>query len=55
MAVIVMSFSFNRLGGGPDDAKDVMTHKFFALINWQDVIEKKVRGLKQKYVMWYLT
>lgn len=31
-----------RLGGGPDDAKDVMSHKFFTSINWQDVIEKKV-------------
>lgn len=33
----------SRLGGGPDDAKDVMSHKFFISINWQDVIEKKVR------------
>lgn len=32
-----------RLGGGPDDAKDVMNHKFFTSINWQDVIDKKVR------------
>lgn len=31
-----------RLGGGPDDAKEVMTHKFFISINWQDVIDKKV-------------
>uniref|UniRef100_A0A8P4GGH7 non-specific serine/threonine protein kinase n=1 Tax=Dicentrarchus labrax TaxID=13489 RepID=A0A8P4GGH7_DICLA len=31
-----------RLGGGPDDAKDVMSHKFFTSINWQDVIEKKL-------------
>uniref|UniRef100_A0A8C6PGG7 non-specific serine/threonine protein kinase n=1 Tax=Nothobranchius furzeri TaxID=105023 RepID=A0A8C6PGG7_NOTFU len=31
-----------RLGGGPDDAKEVMTHKFFTPINWQDVIEKKL-------------
>uniref|UniRef100_A0A667ZRN2 non-specific serine/threonine protein kinase n=1 Tax=Myripristis murdjan TaxID=586833 RepID=A0A667ZRN2_9TELE len=31
-----------RLGGGPDDAKEVMTHKFFTSINWQDVIEKKL-------------
>uniref|UniRef100_A0A7N6B7X6 non-specific serine/threonine protein kinase n=1 Tax=Anabas testudineus TaxID=64144 RepID=A0A7N6B7X6_ANATE len=27
---------------GPDDAKEVMTHKFFTSINWQDVIEKKL-------------
>ncbi|KAM9358804.1 RAC-beta serine/threonine-protein kinase isoform 2-T2 [Symphorus nematophorus] len=31
-----------RLGGGPDDAKDVMSHKFFTSINWHDVIEKKL-------------
>uniref|UniRef100_A0A671VZD9 non-specific serine/threonine protein kinase n=1 Tax=Sparus aurata TaxID=8175 RepID=A0A671VZD9_SPAAU len=31
-----------RLGGGPDDAKDVMNHKFFTSINWQDVIDKKL-------------
>ncbi|MGH0117872.1 UNVERIFIED_CONTAM: hypothetical protein FKN15_003903 [Acipenser sinensis] len=30
------------LGGGPDDAKDVMTHKFFTAINWQDVLQKKL-------------
>lgn len=32
----------DRLGGGPDDAKEVMTHKFFTNINWQDVVQKKV-------------
>lgn len=32
-----------RLGGGPDDAKEVMSHKFFITINWQDVVQKKVR------------
>lgn len=31
-----------RLGGGPDDAKEIMQHKFFASIEWQDVYEKKV-------------
>nr|XP_061796895.1 RAC-beta serine/threonine-protein kinase isoform X3 [Nerophis lumbriciformis] len=31
-----------RLGGGPDDAKEVMTHKFFTSMNWQDVLEKKL-------------
>uniref|UniRef100_A0A4W6CT27 non-specific serine/threonine protein kinase n=1 Tax=Lates calcarifer TaxID=8187 RepID=A0A4W6CT27_LATCA len=31
-----------RLGGGPDDAKEVMSHKFFTSINWQDVTEKKL-------------
>lgn len=33
-----------RLGGGTDDAKEVMTHRFFSSINWQDVLQKKVRA-----------
>lgn len=33
-----------RLGGGPDDAKDVMSHRFFTSVNWQDVIDKKVQS-----------
>lgn len=40
-------FAPNRLGGGPDDAKEIMQHKFFAGIVWQDVYEKKV--LKQLF------
>lgn len=35
-------FASYRLGGGPDDAKEIMQHKFFAGIVWQDVYEKKV-------------
>ncbi|XP_014816895.1 PREDICTED: RAC-beta serine/threonine-protein kinase-like, partial [Calidris pugnax] len=31
-----------RLGGGPNDAKEVMEHRFFAPINWQDVVQKKL-------------
>ncbi|XP_063061602.1 RAC-beta serine/threonine-protein kinase [Engraulis encrasicolus] len=31
-----------RLGGSPEDAKEVMTHKFFVTINWQDVLQKKL-------------
>nr|XP_023680504.1 RAC-beta serine/threonine-protein kinase isoform X1 [Paramormyrops kingsleyae] len=31
-----------RLGGGTDDAKEVMTHRFFSSINWQDVLQKKL-------------
>lgn len=31
-----------RLGGGPNDAKEVMEHRFFTPINWQDVVQKKV-------------
>lgn len=43
MMVFLSFFFFYRLGGGPDDAKEVMSHKFFTSINWQDVTEKKVR------------
>lgn len=31
-----------RLGGGSEDAKEIMQHRFFANIVWQDVYEKKV-------------
>uniref|UniRef100_A0A4W6D9J6 non-specific serine/threonine protein kinase n=1 Tax=Lates calcarifer TaxID=8187 RepID=A0A4W6D9J6_LATCA len=34
-----------RLGGGPNDAKEVMSHKFFITINWQDVVQKKLTPL----------
>ena len=38
-----MAFTVFRLGGGCEDAKEVMTHEFFLSINWQDVVERKVR------------
>lgn len=31
-----------RLGGGPDDAKDIMIHPFFSSINWTDLVAKKI-------------
>uniref|UniRef100_A0AAR2IKG7 non-specific serine/threonine protein kinase n=1 Tax=Pygocentrus nattereri TaxID=42514 RepID=A0AAR2IKG7_PYGNA len=31
-----------RLGGGPEDAKEIMQHKFFSGIEWKDVYEKKL-------------
>ncbi|KAI5932179.1 RAC-beta serine/threonine-protein kinase [Manis javanica] len=31
-----------RLGGGPGDAREVMEHRFFLGINWQDVMQKKL-------------
>uniref|UniRef100_A0A7N5JSL6 non-specific serine/threonine protein kinase n=1 Tax=Ailuropoda melanoleuca TaxID=9646 RepID=A0A7N5JSL6_AILME len=31
-----------RLGGGSDDAKEIMQHRFFASVVWQDVYEKKL-------------
>lgn len=32
----------HSLGGGPDDAKEIMRHSFFSGVNWQDVYDKKV-------------
>lgn len=34
----------DRLGGGPDDAKEIMRHSFFNAVDWQDVYDKKVRA-----------
>nr|XP_061791364.1 RAC-gamma serine/threonine-protein kinase-like isoform X3 [Nerophis lumbriciformis] len=31
-----------RLGGGPDDAKEIMRHSFFVSVDWQDVYDKKM-------------
>nr|UAD90250.1 RAC serine/threonine-protein kinase [Lasioderma serricorne] len=31
-----------RLGGGPDDAKEIMIHPFFSRINWRDLEQKKI-------------
>lgn len=31
-----------RLGGGPDDAQEIMNHVFFSSINWLDLEQKKV-------------
>uniref|UniRef100_A0A3Q1IAW1 non-specific serine/threonine protein kinase n=1 Tax=Anabas testudineus TaxID=64144 RepID=A0A3Q1IAW1_ANATE len=31
-----------RLGGGPDDAKEIMRHSFFSGVEWQDVYDKKL-------------
>ena len=40
-----------RLGGGPDDAKEIMQHVFFASIDWNDLEEKKVNtGLSPKFL-----
>ncbi|XP_045655245.1 RAC-alpha serine/threonine-protein kinase isoform X1 [Ursus americanus] len=38
-----------RLGGGSDDAKEIMQHRFFASIVWQDVYEKKVCTLTRPH------
>lgn len=31
-----------RLGGGVDDVKEIEAHPFFASINWQDLLDKKM-------------
>lgn len=31
-----------RLGGGPEDVKDITAHPFFASINWKDLENKKI-------------
>ncbi|KAG7207718.1 hypothetical protein KM043_009334 [Ampulex compressa] len=31
-----------RLGGGPNDAKDIMNHPFFSSIDWLDLVQKKI-------------
>lgn len=31
-----------RLGGGPEDAKQIMAHPFFSSISWRDLEQKKV-------------
>lgn len=38
-----------RLGGGFEDSKEIMIHPFFRTINWQDLLEKKVRKFDNKY------
>lgn len=32
----------NRLGGGPDDVNEIMAHPFFACIDWNDLVLKKI-------------
>lgn len=32
----------DRLGGGPDDVKEIMSHPFFASINWKELENKKI-------------
>lgn len=31
-----------RLGGGPEDVVEIMAHPFFACINWNDLVHKKI-------------
>ena len=38
-----------RLGGGPEDALEIINHAFFKNINWQDLEAKKVRRRNRSY------
>lgn len=31
-----------RLGGGPNDAKDIMDHAFFSSVDWSELVQKKM-------------
>lgn len=42
---LLMKDPNRRLGGGPDDANDIMAHPFFSCINWSDLQAKRVRQL----------
>lgn len=47
--VVIDTFLIDwRLGGSFEDAREVMVHKFFSSINWQDVLQKKVRGKREE-------
>lgn len=36
-----------RLGGGPEDAKEIMAHPFFSCISWRDLEQKKVSSCQK--------
>lgn len=35
-----------RLGGGPEDAKEIERHPFFSCINWRELEQKRVNQFK---------
>lgn len=35
-----------RLGAGPEDAEEIKKHPFFKNINWQDVLQRKLKPPK---------
>ena len=43
-----------RLGGGPDDAKEIMVHPFYAPINWDLIVQKKASEWLQDLVCAFL-
>lgn len=52
--LLLPSMCVGRLGGGPDDAKEIMRHSFFGTIDWQDVYDKKVRAGSRRHASSYL-
>lgn len=32
-----------RLGGGPEDYREIQQHPFFSSINWTDLVQKKIK------------
>ena len=38
----VLLFMSLRLGGGEADVEEIKNHPFFASINWEDLVAKKV-------------
>ena len=42
MAGLLIKDPNKRLGGGPNDAKDIMDHAFFSSIDWSDLVQKKI-------------
>ncbi|CAG9840123.1 unnamed protein product [Diabrotica balteata] len=42
LAGLLVKDPTKRLGGGPEDAKQIMAHPFFSSINWRDLELKKI-------------
>ena len=43
-----------RLGGGPEDALEIMNHAFFKNINWHDLEAKKVGNAYGLYLFFHI-
>lgn len=39
---LLMKNPKERLGGGPTDAKEIMVHPFFTIINWTELVQKRI-------------
>lgn len=54
LAGLLIKDPLRRLGGGVEDAREIMNHPFFASVNWADLVQKKVSGLRIIF-FWWLT